>query len=93
MPGDMYKIDFDLPRSNHKYKLFLYTKGYYLEWMRQDWIQDKNLIKLKYMLDFPNRYFKTEAVAYKKYESEMEEIFWESKINCKDFSYFDSAPK
>jgi hypothetical protein len=89
MPGDMYKLDFKLPNQKQKYKLFLYSKGYYLEWMRHSWIEDQNIAKLKYMIDFPEKYFKTEASEYKKYEDQMEEIFWESKIDCNDFSYYD----
>ncbi len=87
MPGEEYRFDFNLPDSTLDYELFLYSEGYYLEWMRHNWFQDKNLLKLKQMFDFPTAYLRREAAAYKQYEATMEDQFWSSRINTKTYSY------
>jgi len=88
MPGSEYKINFELPESHQDYELFLYSKGYYLEWMRENWIKDKNLLKLREMIENPKRYLFLEAESYKEYENTMEQQFWDSKIDTKNFSYY-----
>lgn len=87
MPGSEYKINFEMPTPDTNYELFLYSKGYYLEWMRKHWIKEKNIPKLNQMLIKPKSYLKDEAKEFKKYETSMEQLFWESKINTKTFYY------
>ncbi len=89
MPGSEYKFNFEFPEANTKYEVFLYTKGYYLEWMRNHWIKDKNLSKLYQMVYLPKKYLKEEAQQYKIYEQTMENEFWNSKIDTKTFSYYE----
>jgi hypothetical protein len=89
MPGSEYKFNFVLPNKNTDYELFLYSKGYYLEWMREHWIKDKNLLKLRQLVYNPKIYLKLEAKDYKRYESTMEQEFWNSKIDTKTFSYYE----
>ncbi len=89
MPGSEYKFNFTLPKANADYELFVYAKGYYLEWMREHWIKDKDLLKLKQMVYNPKKYLREEAKNYKKYEAEMEQAFWNSKIDTKTFSYYE----
>ncbi|MBK7215265.1 MAG: hypothetical protein IPH88_18685 [Bacteroidales bacterium] len=90
MPGSEYKFNFTLPDKNADYELFLYSKGYYLEWMREHWIKDKDLLKLQQMVYQPKDYLKAEAKAYKRYENEMEQEFWNSKVDTKTFSYYEN---
>lgn len=90
MPGSEYKFNFILPKENTDYELFLYTKGYYLEWMRDQWIKDKDLFKLYQMVNTPKKYLKDEAKNYKKYETNMEQEFWNSKIDTKAFSFYEN---
>lgn len=90
MPGSEYKFNFTLPSSDTDYELFLYSKGYYLEWMRESWIKDKDLLKLKQMLDNPKKYLRVEAKPYKNYENTMEQEFWNSKVDTKTFSYYEN---
>jgi len=90
MPGSEYKFNFTLPNANTDYELFLYSKGYYLEWMREHWIKDKDLLKLKQMVDNPEKYLQEEAKSYKQYEATMEQEFWNSKIDTKVFSYYEN---
>ena len=90
MPGSEYKFNFILPKENTEYDLFLYSKGYYLEWMRDHWIKDKDLFKLYQMVNTPKKYLKDEAKNYKKYETNMEQEFWNSKIDTKAFSFYEN---
>lgn len=89
MPGSEYKFNFMFPDANTYYELFLYSKGYYLEWMREQWIKDKDLLKLKKLLNNPKKYLHDEAKVYKLYENTMEQQFWNSRIDTKTFSYYD----
>ncbi len=89
MPGDSYKLNFELPREAD-YELFLYTKGYYLEWMRENWLKDKNLWKLRQMFENPKQYLRSELKNYKEYEKTMEQEFWNSKIDTKNYSYYEN---
>lgn len=88
MPGHEYQFIFDVPGGPQEYELFLVSEGYYLEWMRENWIQDKDLLKLKQMVDNPRKYLKMETKAYKEYERSMEQEFWNSKIDTKTFSHY-----
>ena len=87
MPGSEFKLKFIFPEKGINYEFFLYSKGYYLEWMRKHWLKDKDLLKLKQMVDNPKKYLKVEAKNYKLYELQMEHEFWNSKIDTKTFSY------
>ncbi|MBK8552480.1 MAG: hypothetical protein IPL53_15970 [Ignavibacteria bacterium] len=90
MPGSEYKFNFILPQTGDDYELFLYSKGYYLEWMREQWIKDKDLLKLNQMVEHPAKYLRSEAKDYKIYEATMEQEFWNSKIDTKHFSYHEN---
>ena len=87
MPGDEFTFQYNFPEDGKTYELFLKSRGYYLEWMRASWIKDKDLAKLWQMVEHPVRYLKSEAHHYKQYEAEMEEQFWNSKIDTDNFSY------
>lgn len=89
MPGCEYRFDFMLPEAGSDYELFLYSEGYYLEWMRKQWLEDKNLLKLRQMVYNPKTYLKGEAASFKRQERDMEEQFWNSKIDTKHFSYYE----
>lgn len=90
MPGSEYRFNFSLPLKNTDYELFLSSKGYYLEWMRQNWIKDKNLMKLRQMVVNPKEFLKQEAWEYKQYETVMEKEFWNTKIDTRLFSYHEN---
>lgn len=87
MPGSEYTFQFTFPETDKNYDFFLHTEGYYLEWMRKQWLKDKNLLKLHQMVYNPKKYLRKEAPTYKKYETSMEQQFWNSKIDTKTFSY------
>jgi len=90
MPGDVYQFRFALPEGHDDYDLFLCSKGYYLEWMRESWFKDKDLFKLRQMVRNPGKYLREEARSYKEYEKTMEEAFWDSRINSETFSYHEN---
>lgn len=85
MPGEVYSFTFELP-ENQDYELFLNSRGYYLQWMRESWLRDKDLITLRQMIRKPAKYLKNQAANYKAYEKTMEEAFWGSRIQSKVFS-------
>jgi len=89
MPGDEYTFRF-LLSDDSDYELFLYSKGYYLEWMRNSWLKDEDLLKLRQMTHNPDKYFRKQAGEYKSYETMMEQIFWNSKVDAKTISYHDN---
>lgn len=77
-PGDEYMINFTLP-DNGKYDFFLQTKGYYLEWMRDEWLAEQDLRKARFMFAFPGLYMRKAAKDFKKTEAAMENHFWGSR--------------
>lgn len=78
MPGDQYTLHYKIP-DDCTYQYFLETKGYYLEWMRDGWLEEENLKKAAYAFYFPGRFMRKAAPEYKKVEPFMEKIFWESR--------------
>ncbi len=79
LPGDKYTLQYHLPESAEHYELFLQSHGYYLEWMRKEWMHEENHQKLVQLLFNPLTMLMDLAPAYKKAESQMEEQFWNSR--------------
>lgn len=79
LPGDSYNLKYNLPLSTESYELFLCSKGYYIEWMREPWIAEENLKKASLLFGFPKMYMKMTAKNFKLVESSMEENFWNSR--------------
>ncbi len=79
LPGDEYDIYYDLPEGADNYEIFLKTKGYYLEWMRDTWIAEENLKRAALFFGFPGLFMKIVADDFKKVEPSMEESFWNSR--------------
>jgi hypothetical protein len=77
-PGDKYELKYKLP-PDCDYQYFLETKGYYLEWMRDEWLADQNLKKAAFAFNFPGLFMRKAAPGFKKAEPKMEKIFWESR--------------
>lgn len=78
-PGDKYFLHYKLPKDFEDYELFLESRGYYLEWMREEWLAEENPVKVHQMFFNPKQFFKDLAPQFKKIEAEMEESFWSSK--------------
>jgi hypothetical protein len=78
MPGDRYELEYELP-SNDTYELFLDSRGYYLEWMRDEWLADENPLAALRLFTDSKRMLRELAPVYKRLEPHMEQIFWRSR--------------
>ncbi|MEO8707364.1 MAG: hypothetical protein ABI867_45470 [Kofleriaceae bacterium] len=77
-PGDTYDFTYQLPAGEH-YELFLDSRGYYLEWMRKEWLNETQpLAALKMLLD-PAQALRDLAPAFKQLEPQAEALFWSSR--------------
>ena len=78
-PGDESVLTFLLPEEYAKYELFIFSRGYYLEWIRSEWILEESPEKTIEFLTDPKGYLMTMAPLYKKAEPYMEQQFWNSR--------------
>jgi len=78
-PGDEYTLVYRLPEAYERYELFLESRGYYLEWMRKEWLAEEDFSKAAMMFFNPDSALKALAPEFKKVEAEMEGRFWGSK--------------
>jgi hypothetical protein len=79
LPGDVYDLIYLLPPHPERYELFLESRGYYLEWMRQEWLAEENLALAARILLDPARALQMLAPGFKRQEPEMERRFWNSR--------------
>jgi hypothetical protein len=77
--GDEYAIDYRLPPEPGRYELFLEAQGYYLEWIRQEWLAEENLPRAAQMFFDPASAMRRMAPEYKRTEAAMESLFWSSR--------------
>jgi hypothetical protein len=77
-PGEEYHLNFPISYTN-KNEYFIESQGYYIEWMRDEWLIDENLKKARSVLFNPSGYLKKMAKAYKVQEPLMEKAFWDSR--------------
>jgi hypothetical protein len=76
-PGDAYELDYAFPRG--EVELFLDARGYYLEWMRAEWLREEQpLAALRMLLD-PAQAMRDLAPAWKRMEPHAEQQFWRSR--------------
>jgi hypothetical protein len=79
LPGDEYQLVYRLPPEPEGYELFLEARGYYLEWMRREWLTEENpALALRMMLD-PGGALRALAPEFKRLEPDMERAFWASR--------------
>lgn len=79
LPGDAYTLTYELPGDAPRYDLFLESQGYYLEWMRQEWMAEENkLAAMRLFLD-PAGSLRSLAPQFKRVEPGLEAAFWSSK--------------
>jgi hypothetical protein len=79
LPGDVYSLAYELPGDFARYELFVETQGYYLEWMRESWLKEKDLGKARLMFTNPAKFLKQMAPEYKRVEAQMDDVFWRSR--------------
>jgi len=79
LPGDAYTLQYELPEAYETYELFLESQGYYLEWIRSEWLREKDGTRLAKLLLNPSDVLRDLAPAFKKIEADMEGAFWRSR--------------
>ena len=77
-PGDQYELTYQLPAAG-ELELFLDSRGYYLEWMRSEWLSERNPLAALHMLTDPARAARELAPAFKRIEPHAEALFWSSR--------------
>ena len=78
-PGDAYQLTYQLPSDRGPLELFLDSRGYYLEWMRKEWVAEQAPLQGIRMAIDPERALRRHAPAYKRVEPDIERMFWESR--------------
>jgi hypothetical protein len=78
-PGDEYALVFDLPDVPERLEFFLESRGYYLEWIRPEWIAEEDLARAARMFSDPARALREMAPEFKRQEAGMERSFWGSR--------------
>ena len=79
LPGDRYELTYRLPPHPDRYELFLEARGYYLEWMRREWLAEENRAEALGLLFDPAGALRRLAPAYKRVEPDIERLFWGSR--------------
>jgi hypothetical protein len=79
MPGDELQLDYRLPEHPERLELFLETRGYYLEWMRREWMAETNPRAAARLLLDPTAMLRDLARPYKRQEAMMDSLFWNSR--------------
>jgi hypothetical protein len=79
LPGDEYDLIYRLPPQPERYELFLESRGYYLEWMREEWLSEQSLASAAQVLFDPPGALRSLAPGFKRQEGEMERRFWNSR--------------
>jgi hypothetical protein len=79
LPGDEYVLRYRLPDDFERHELFLESRGYYLEWMRSEWLAEENLSRAAKMLLDPAGALRELAPDFKRVEAGMEDVFWRSR--------------
>ena len=78
-PGDAYQLTYQLPSDRGPLELFLDSRGYYLEWMRKEWVAEQAPLQGIRMAIDPETALRRHAPAYKRVEPDIERMFWESR--------------
>ncbi len=76
-PGDEYRVHYRLPPGPSE--LFLASRGYYLEWMREEWLREESRPRAALFLLQPRLMLRLLAPSFRKVEDRMEEMFWNSR--------------
>jgi len=79
LPGDIYTFYYQIPKTADEYEFFLESRGYYLEWIRKEWIREENPEFLAQIFFDPKQALKRLAPEFKRIESKMETYFWRSR--------------
>jgi len=81
LPGDSFILRYPVPEGEGELELFLESRGYYLEWIREE---EEDPARLMEFLFDPETALKRLAPVFKGVESEMEAAFWRSRYARKN---------
>jgi hypothetical protein len=84
LPGDDFRLRYELPAPAQRLELFLESQGWYYEWQRQEWLAEEDAAMAAMALLDPARALRLLAPAYKAREDRMERLFWASRFNRTD---------
>lgn len=79
-PGDAVALAFDLPTDNRRYAVFLESRGHYYEWMRGEWLAERDPAMVSLLLSNPTAALRRIAPMYKAREAAFEDSFWASRF-------------
>lgn len=82
--GDAYTLRFRLPGGDDRLSLFLESRGYYYEWLREEWRGEESPLMAGLVFTDPARALRYLAPPFKARESTMEETFWSSRFRRDD---------
>ena len=71
---------FELPRAAPEYAWFLESRGYYLEWMRGEWLAEGDATMAALLMRSPREALRQMAPLYKSREANYETMFWASRF-------------
>lgn len=79
LPGDVYQFRFSLPGRPEEQELFLESRGYYIEWMRDEWIREESRLRAAMIFYAPHLALRVLAPKFKAMEPQIESQFWNSR--------------
>lgn len=78
-PGDAYTLVYEAPGADDS-ELFVESRGYYLEWVRQEWLPDQDAAAAARFLADPRAALRGMAADYARIEPGVEEQFWRTRV-------------
>jgi hypothetical protein len=83
LPGDTCELRYRLPapvaQAPGDFEWFLEARGYYIEWMRQEWLAEEDPRRTVQLVASPREALRALAPDYARGEAERERIFWSSR--------------
>ncbi len=79
LPGDRFDLVYTMPDPALTYEVFLDSRGYYLEWMRNEWLAEEDPAMAALMFLRPQLALSYLAPKFKELEPTMEAQFWGSR--------------
>ena len=80
LPGDDYRLTFALPAAAAEGELFLESRGYYYEWMRDEWLSEEDPAMVAMIVTRPEEALRRLARPFKAHEAGAEQAFWASRF-------------
>jgi hypothetical protein len=79
-PGDEYRLVFEVPEVGGEPELFLLSRGYYYEWIREQWLAEEDRSSVAALVVDPASALRRLAPAYQRVEKDLDAVFWSSRV-------------